>query len=180
MTNNDNLFDPIGDVIRAGIKRELPVRLGDRELLEIAIAKASAEAELDEHNANLADMKREQAKIGEDIEKRIATMGAELRQRQQRRVVICYERWNAGLVEVVRQDLDPRNPESVVERRAANLAEAQRAIPDPEAARPDDDVLTAAAKMQRDAGVAENEDGDIVAPDGDGRKRGGRRKARAK
>jgi hypothetical protein len=179
MTSTDNLYDPVGDVIRDQIKRELPVRLTDAERLEIAEAKAMAESELDEHSATEADRRREAAKRGEEIEKRIAVMGAELRTREQRRVVLCYERWKAGQVEVVRRDLDPRDPQSVVERRAANLAEAQRAIPD--AAQEDGgDVLTQAAKMQRDAGVAEDDDGDVVVPDTAAKKRrGGGRKPRA-
>lgn len=163
--DTDDLYDTVGDVIREGIKRELPVRLTDAERLEIAEAKALAEAQLDEHSAEEADRRREATKRAEEIEKRIAVMGAELRTREQRRVVLCYERWKAGQVEVVRRDLDPRDPLSVVERRAANLAEAQRAIPDPDKLDGGEDVLTQAARMQRDAGVHEDEDGDVVVPD---------------
>jgi hypothetical protein len=177
-TSNDNLYETVGDVIRDGIKLELPVRLTDAERLAIAEAKAEAESKLDDHRANLADIKREWGKREEEIEKRIAVMGAELRTREQKRVVVCYERWKAGQVEVVRRDLDPRDTASVVERRAANLAEAQRVMPDAEPVA-GGDVLAQAAQMQRDAGVAENDEGDVVPiAEGDKKRRGGKGKKR--
>lgn len=157
-------YEPVGDVLKKGIKRELPVRLTDIERLEIAEAKAKLEAELDEHRAEESDRRREASEREKEIEKRIAVMGAELRTREQRRVVICYERWEAGQVVIVRQDVDPVDAESVVERRAANLAEAQKVMPGAGQPAKNGDVLAEAAKMQRDAGIEEDDAGDVVPP----------------
>jgi hypothetical protein len=55
-------------------------------------------------------------------------MGTALRERQERRVVVCYERWANGQIEVVRRDVDPRDPASIVDRRPATLEESQHAI----------------------------------------------------
>lgn len=123
------LYDPIGDVLREDVQRELAVKLSDFERLAIAEAKAIAEAELEQLQQRFAEVKREWARRFEDVARRIGAMSTELRSREQVRPVLCYERWKAGQVEVVRRDLDPRDPSSVIERRAASLAESQKALP---------------------------------------------------
>lgn len=123
------LYDPIGDVLREDVQRELAVKLSDFERLAIAEAKAIAEAELEQLQQRFAEVKREWARRFEDVARRIGAMSTELRSREQVRLVLCYERWKAGQVEVVRRDLDPRDPSSVIERRAASLAESQKALP---------------------------------------------------
>jgi len=76
----------------------------------------------------MAEVRRDLAKQGEAIAKRIVDMGAALRERQERRVVVCYERWAHGQIEVVRRDIDPRDTASIVDRRPATIEESQRAI----------------------------------------------------
>jgi hypothetical protein len=126
--NHEHLYDPVGDVLADAISRELPVRLTDLERLELADRKAAAEDELAAHQTRMAEQRRGLAKHGEAIARRIADMGTALRERQERRVVVCYERWANGQVEVVRRDVDPRDPASIVDRRPATLQESQHAI----------------------------------------------------
>ena len=126
--NTEHLYDPVGDVLADAISRELPVRLTDLERLELADRKAAAEDELAAHQNRMAEQRRELAKHGATIARRIADMGTALRERQERRVVVCYERWANGQIEVVRRDIDPRDPVSIVDRRPASLEESQRAI----------------------------------------------------
>jgi hypothetical protein len=134
--NTEHLYDPVGDVLADGISRELPVRLTDLERLELADRKATAEDELAAHQTRMAEQRRELAKHGEAIARRIADMGTALRERQERRVVVCYERWANGQVEVVRRDIDPRDPASIVDRRPATLEESQHALSGLSAAQP--------------------------------------------
>jgi hypothetical protein len=126
--NTEHLYDPVGDVLSDGISRELPVRLTDLERLELADRKAAAEDELAAHQTRMAEQRRELAKHGAAIARRIVDMGTALRERQERRVVVCYERWANGQIEVVRRDVDPRDPASIVDRRPASLEESQRAL----------------------------------------------------
>lgn len=126
--NHEHLYDPVGDVLAGNISRELPVRLTDLERLELADRKAAAEEELAAHQNSMAEQRRELAKHGAAIARRIVDMGTALRERQERRVVVCYERWANGQIEVVRRDTDPRDPASIVDRRPATIEESQRAI----------------------------------------------------
>jgi len=126
--NTEHLYDPVGDVLADSLSRELPVRLTDLERLELADRKAAAEDELAAHQHRMAEVRRELAKHGAAIAKRIVDMGTALRERQERRVVVCYERWAHGQVEVVRRDVDPRDTASIVDRRPATIEESQRAI----------------------------------------------------
>jgi hypothetical protein len=102
--------------------------LTDLERLELADRKAATEDALAAHQSRMAEVRREMVKQGEAIAHRIANMGTALRERQERRVVVCYERWASGQIEVVRRDIDPRDPASIVDRRPASLEESQRAI----------------------------------------------------
>ena len=81
-------------------------------------------------------------------------MGTALRERQERRVVVCYERWAHGQIEVVRRDIDPRDPASIVDRRPATIEESQRAIAGlsgaPPAPTPDAQPEEPAAKQSRE------------------------------
>ena len=173
-------------VTATDIKRELPCKLTDSDLLEVAIDKAKAEGELDQIQDEFADVKRDWGKRIEECEKRIAQMGSELRLRERKRVVICHERvvLATRMVEVVREDTF-----EVVDRRAANLFEAGKVLPqtkridDKSAEDPpevDDALAAAAAETMKAAGVEETEDGDVVPPEGDGKKTKNKRKAKAK
>lgn len=123
-----NRYDTVGDVIRDGIPRDLMVRLTDLERMEMADAKSELEDELVALNTRMAEVRREMTKAADAIARRISDMRAALRDKQQRRVMLCYERWDNGQVEVVRRDLDPRDPASVVDRRPATIEEAQRVL----------------------------------------------------
>jgi hypothetical protein len=170
-------------IIATDIKRELPCKLTDAELLELAIAKTKTEAELDELRDEFRDVKSTWSDRIDDVEKRIAHMGSELRAGERKAVVICHERIDLAtrMVEVVREDtLD------VVDRRAANLFEAGKVLPhakrlddSPPGEEPPgvDDALAAAAAEGRDAAatqksvnVEENDEGDVVPPEGDGKR----------
>jgi NifB/MoaA-like Fe-S oxidoreductase len=157
------------DIVKRGIKRELPCKLTDQEELEIARRKASAEAELEEVQADFDDAKNEWKSRLEEVEKRIALMGAELRTGEQKRVIDCYERFVAGTIETVRTDNG-----MVIDRRAASLADTQRALPTVgrDEAREEQEQAADAAKTQRDANVEEDDEGDVVAPAGEPKKNG--------
>jgi hypothetical protein len=127
--NSETLYEPIGDVIREDVERELAVKLSDLDRLGIADAKAAVEDEVRNLQERFAEVKRDWSRRIEDAARRVCAMGAELRSREQIRAVPCYERWRAGQIEVVRRDMDPRDPSSVVERRSGTAGEAQRALP---------------------------------------------------
>lgn len=163
-------------IIARNIKRELPSKLTDAQLLEVATHKADLEAELEEMHDQFADTKRDWSKRLEDVEKRIEHLGGEIRSRSRKSVVICHDRVDSitRMVETVREDTN-----EIVDRRVANLFEASHVMPKTEhtkgdaiAAPGDEDddaadesLADAAAETQRAAGIEENEDGDVVVPD---------------
>ena len=112
--------------IHRQFEKELPVKLGGKELLEVAISKANAEAELEQEQAKFEDVKREWGAKLKNVEKRIATMGTELRTREQRRMVPCYERWRDGAtLEIVRGDTG-----EVIDVRTATMKDKQPNLPE--------------------------------------------------
>jgi hypothetical protein len=166
---------PEHKVIAHDIKRELPVKLTNDQLLEVAFSKARLEDERDQLQDQFADVKREWGERIAGVEKHIDAMGVELRTRERRQVVLCHERVVAAtrMVEVVREDTD-----EVVERRAANLFEVGKVLPPAKREETDataedppevDDALAAAAnetlKAAAAANVEETEDGDVTVPD---------------
>jgi hypothetical protein len=171
-TNETNHSNPplanAETVVRKRVLRELPVKLTDRELLDVAKQKSDAESELEELQAEFAETKREWNARIEAIETRIARHAAEFREGTQKRPVECHERYvregeHAGKVETVRLDIG-----EVVDRRVADLLEARNALPKDEAdaqAEIGDEILAEAARLQQEAGVEETEDGDVVVPD---------------
>lgn len=165
-------------IIARDIKRELPCNLTQEEMLDIAIDKAKAEGELEQVRDEFRDVKDQWNERIEEAEKRIAQMGVEIRTRQRKRVVLCHERVVAEtrMVEVVREDTN-----EVVDRRAANLFEAGKVLPqtkhldvhagdEPADGDVDSALAAAAAETQRAANVEETEDGDVVPPEGDGKR----------
>jgi len=76
----DHLYDPIGDVIRDDIPREVQVPLTDLERLAIADSKSAAEVELEA-------LRRQYLDRAKEIGRRIAELGGQLRERKQRRVI---------------------------------------------------------------------------------------------
>lgn len=136
------------DIHRRGIERELPCKLSNSQLLEIAISKANLEAHLEELEAKFEDVKREWTTQMKDVEKRISTMSGELRTREQRRVIECYERWRDGAtLEIVRTDTG-----EVIDVRVATLRDKQPNLP------ATDDEPAAAADVQ--TGFPEDDDED--------------------
>lgn len=114
------------DIHRRGIERELPCKLTNTDLLEVAISKAKAEAFLEEQEAKFEDVKREWSTSLKEIEKRISTMGSELRTRERRQPVECYERWRDGAtLEIVRSDTH-----EVIDVRTATLRDKQPNLPE--------------------------------------------------
>lgn len=175
-------------IITRDIKRDLPCRLSDPQLVEVATDLAKVEVELNDVTDQFGDVKRDWNKRIEDIEKRKEHFSAQLLTRSRKSVVICHERVDAitRMVEVVREDTG-----EVVDRRVANLFEASKVLPatthiggDDIAAPGDDDAkdeeLEAAqaesTAAQRAANVEENDEGDVVPPEGEPKKKGGRRK----
>jgi hypothetical protein len=165
-------------ITRRDIKRELPCKLTNEELLEVATAKAEAELQLEELEAEFANVRGDWKGKLEDQAKAIGKLGAELRSKSRIRVVICHEQVPADSldVEVVRDDTS-----EVLERRAATLFEVRKVRPDsttlPENFTGDDSaadaaLAAAAAETMAAAGVEEDEDGDVVAPAGDGKRKG--------
>lgn len=125
------------EIHRRGIERELPCQLTNQQLLEIAISKSNLEAYLDELGAKFEDAKREWQTQIKEVEKRISTMSAEIRTREQRRVIECYERWRDGAtLELVRTDTG-----EVVDVRVATLKDKQGELPATDAP-PTSDVQT--------------------------------------
>lgn len=168
-TNENETTTPpavVEDIIKRDIMRELPCKLTDDSLLKVAIKKAEAEAELEEMRDDFKDVKDDWGTRISDAEKRIAEMGAQLRTKEERRVIKCYERFVSGTIEVVRDDT-----KQVIDRRAASLAEAQRSLPSRTKAEDNEQAeAAAAAKAQRDNGVEEDDEGDVVPPAGDGKR----------
>lgn len=161
-------------VLRKKILLELPCPLDDSALLAIAKDKSTQEAELEQLEEEFADFKRGWSARIEAKEKAIALLGHQIRTGEQKRVIECFERYqaegeHAGKVETVRKDTF-----DVVERRVADLLEARNAVPDSDQEDDKGDVLAQAARMQRAAGVDENDEGDVVPPDEPAPKKRGR------
>lgn len=170
--------------IATGIKRELPCKLTDSELLDTAIIKADLEAELTALENEFDEVKSDWSKRLKDTERRIEKLGAEIHARERKRVIDCHDRIEIAtrMVETVREDTG-----EVVERRVANLFETGRVTPpakhvngDAVAAPGDEDDGAAlddaaeesksgdiadAMKAQEDSGIVEDEDGDVAVPD---------------
>lgn len=174
-------------IITRDIKRDLPCRLTDTQLVEVATDHAKLEAEIGDVTDQFGDVKREWNKRIEDLEKRKEHLGGCLITRSRKSVVICHERVDAitRMVEVVREDTG-----EVVDRRVANLFEASKVLPETkhiggdEIAAPGDDAAVDAdleaaqaesAAAQKAVGVEENEDGDVVPPEGEPKKKGRRK-----
>jgi hypothetical protein len=153
------------NIIKTKIKLELPCPLSERELLDRARQKSAAELELEQLEQAFADVKKQWATRLEIVEKKIGGLGRVIRDEAEQRVIECYERYvsdgaHAGQVETVRTDTS-----TVVERRAANLLESRGANV------PESPEQADAARTQRDAGVEEDDEGDVVAPAGDGKRK---------
>jgi hypothetical protein len=148
------------EIHRTDIRRELPVKLTDEEMFEIHLHKCKLEDQLEEAEQDLADVKADWKTKIEVLESQIAEKRGWLRTGEQKRVVKCYERWRGNLLEVVREDTS-----AVVDTRTSTLKDTQPDLPELAQAQAD------AAKTQSDAGVSEDDDGNVIPLEGDGKKR---------
>jgi hypothetical protein len=151
-------------VVRDNFMLELPVLLSDADLLRISRDKATAELALEQLEAQFADTKRDWGKRIADQEAKIAGLRLIVRDGAERKPVECVEVYitegeDRGRVVTVRKDTS-----EIVERRAANLLEA-RGVEET------NDQQRDAAKTQKDAGVEEDDEGDVVPPADDGKKK---------
>lgn len=142
------------EIHRTGLQRELPCKLKQHEWLEIAVKKSRLEDELEEVKEQFDQVKEQWKKRITEIEDRIAVHRVELRTGEQKRVVECFERWKGQVIEIVRDDTG-----EVIDSRTASLRDTQQQIPGTEE---DEAAQADAAATQRSAGVAEDEDGDVI------------------
>jgi len=112
------------DVIRRHVKRMLPVKLDDEELLEIARDAAKKRRNLRQLENDLADEQSKRKQQIKELQREIDTHDRELDTGDQERVVLCDEIFRAGTVYVRRSDtLEEFEP------RPATAQEAQRYLP---------------------------------------------------
>lgn len=160
------------DIVKRGIKRDLPCKLNDDEFTRIAKTRATKEAERDELEADLKrEKQRREAQI-EELEDEIGKMGRELRTGEQDRIVTCDEVFvrdfvdGSGWVVTIRRDTMAE-----VERRPASAHETQRYLPNVEAPEKGGLIEQASAaqvKAERSAGgEAPATDTDDVPPASD-------------
>lgn len=117
------------DVVRRGIKRELPCKLTDEEFTRVARQRAGKEAELAQLQGDLAREKKKRQDQIDELADEIAKMGRELHTGEQERTVTCNEIFRrapdgTGWVHTMRMDVFDE-----VERRPATAHETQRYLP---------------------------------------------------
>jgi hypothetical protein len=118
------------DVVRRGIKRDLPCRLTEPEFMRISKQRVAKEAELTQLQADLVrETKKRKDQIGE-LEDEIAKMGRELHTEHQDRIVPCNDVFRrdpidgTGWIHTIRLDTFEE-----VERKPATAHETQRYLP---------------------------------------------------
>ncbi len=158
------------DYVKKNLKPILPVPLTDQEIAELAKERAKEEARLEELELEAADSKKEWSEKLTMQERIVETMGADIRRGKQDRVVMCDEVFRGGCILTIRQDNGV-----VVGNRPASPQEAQRHLPAIEGG---SGILDDAARAQKEAGVEEDDEGDVIAPAGDGVKKRKSKKAR--
>ncbi|MDQ1446786.1 MAG: hypothetical protein QOI20_3250 [Acidimicrobiaceae bacterium] len=117
---------PITDIdyVRRDVPRTLPVKLHDRELLEIARAKAKKERHVAKKRADMqAESKKRKAEI-ESEQKQVEAMAVELDTGAQLREVLTEEIWRDGMVHAIRLDTM-----ETFEKRSPTISEQQRRLP---------------------------------------------------
>lgn len=137
------------DIVRRGIKRELPCKLSDEEFTRIAKQRALKELEVAQLEADLAKEKKKRQDQIDDMADEVAKMGRELATGEQDRTVTCDEVFvkaddGTGWIHMLRRDTDDE-----VERRPATAHETQRYLPS--VGEPGGGLLDQAAHAQRGA-----------------------------
>ncbi len=150
------------DYVSKNRKMIQPVQLDDIEIAILAKERAKQEAQLEELQTKASDISKEWKEKIQQQERLIETLGADIGRGKQDRTVMCDEIFRNGKIDTVRQDTGV-----VISSRAASMQEAQRYLPAMEGQ--GGGMLADARKAQKDAGVEEDEDGDVVSPEGDGK-----------
>ncbi len=159
------------DVVRRNVKRELPCRLDDNELLRIARQRATKEAERDQLEADLAKEKKKRLDQITELEDEIKKAGRELHTGEQDRTVPCNDVFKraldgTGWIHTIRLDTFDE-----VERRPATAHETQRYLPTVDGSGANAGILDAARERQRSAQPETDDvpaDTDADAPAGEG------------
>lgn len=109
------------DIIRRGLHRDLPVKLGEDEVTKALRRWADRHAELEMVDNQKSDTVASFARRKAEIEADMKILRDECRNEERIMPVECYERFAAGMIEIVRSDTG-----EVVDRRPASAAERQR------------------------------------------------------
>lgn len=161
------------DYVKKNLKLELPVRLDNEEIAELAHARGRLEAELSEIEQEYSDVKKDWNEKLETKRRSIAQYGIDIRSGKQNRPVLCDEVFRNGTIQTIRQDTG-----EVVGTRPASMQEAQRHLPSVEGASGTANVLEQAAAAQKSSGVEEDEDGDVQVPDAPAPKKSGKKRGK--
>jgi len=143
------------NVIQRGVKRLLPCKLTDTELLQIALQRTDKEALRDDMVADFDRHKAKHKAALEEIEDEIKKAYRELHTREQDRSIPCTALFRraddgSGWVDTIRTDSN-----EVVETRPCTPSEAQRYLPGVEGAAPADGPIL---DETEDAGDDEDEE----------------------
>jgi hypothetical protein len=142
-------FEDREDVVRRGVKRELPCKMTDEEFTRVARQRAAKEAERTQLETDLArEKKKRQDQIGE-LDDEIGKMGRELHTGEQERTVPCNDVFRrafdgTGWIHTLRMDTFDE-----VERRPATAHETQRYLPTVDGG--DGNIIDQAETAQRSA-----------------------------
>lgn len=129
-TVETNLRTPTEDVVRRGIKRDLPCRLTEPEFMRISKQRVAKEAELAQLQADMARETKKRKDQIEEVQNEIAKMGRELHTEHQDRIVPCNDVFRrdpvdgTGWIHTIRLDTFEE-----VERKPATAHETQRYLP---------------------------------------------------
>jgi len=167
MATNSNAttlpYDP-ADIITRGLKRTLPCKMDDVELLKLALQRADKAALRLQVVADFDKLKAKHKAQLEEMDGEIAKADREIHAREQDRVVICTSVFHrdasgSGFVHFYRNDTD-----TIIEERPASVAEAQRYLPGVEGDTPrGGPILDRAPALH----VVDEDDGTAGAPDDD-------------
>lgn len=132
MATNSNAptlpYDP-ADIITRGLKRTLPCKMDDVELLKLALQRADKAALRKQVQADFDKLKAKHKAQIDELDAEIDKADVELHAREQDRVVICTSVFHrdasgSGFVYFYRNDIDAKFDE-----RPCTVAEAQRYLP---------------------------------------------------
>lgn len=167
MATNSNAptppYDP-ADIINRGIKRTLPCKMDDVELLKLALQRADKAALRLQVIADFDKLKAKHKAQIEEMDADIAKADREIHAREQDRVVICTSVFHrdasgSGFVHFYRNDTD-----TIVEERPCTVGEAQSHLPAMDGPVPKGGPILDRAPALH---VVDEDDGTAGAPDDD-------------